>query len=92
MPAQDNNNLSYYKDWDYRYPGTRTRDIQNRYPVPNKPFFGNSFLKFKDTTNTNSNTWRHKNLDYQGLYRPNDDSDEDDYKRKRYSESKSSED
>ena len=49
-------------------------------------------MKFKDTTNTNSNTWRHKNLDYQGLYRPNDDSDEYDYKRKRSSESKSSED
>ena len=37
-------------------------------------------MKFKDTTNTNSNTWRHKNLDYQGLYHQNDDSDEDDYK------------
>ena len=35
VPAKEER-PSMYKDWNYLYPGTRTRDIQNRYPVPGK--------------------------------------------------------
>lgn len=36
VAAPQTTDTNYYKDWNYRYPGTRTRDIQNRYPVPKK--------------------------------------------------------
>lgn len=49
-----------YKDWNYKLPGTRTRDIQNMYPVPGKMDYEDDVLQFKDVTHTGSNTWKHK--------------------------------
>lgn len=51
----------YWRDWNYLYDGTRTRDIQNRYPVPQGNYYHQDQLKFVDVTPTGSNTWRHKN-------------------------------
>lgn len=65
VPAPQKNDTNYYKDWNYVYPGTRTRDIQNRYPVPKKMNYPNDVLQFKDVTHTGSNTWRHNNSWYQ---------------------------
>lgn len=42
-------------------PGTRTLDIQNRYPVPQRSAYAADAHVYKDVTHTGSNTWRHNN-------------------------------